>query len=74
MRRSGNEDDLLASTVGEIAPSNEFYDYEAKYLSGTSGLYIPAHLESGVIETIRSTAQKAIRCWAAAAWHGWTSL
>ena len=46
-------------TVGEIAPSNEFYDYEAKYLSGTSGLYIPAHLESGVIETIRSTAQKA---------------
>ena len=55
----GNEDDLLASTVGEIAPSNEFYDYEAKYLSGTSGLYIPAHLESGVIETIRSTAQKA---------------
>lgn len=57
----GNEDDLLASTVGEIAPSNEFYDYEAKYLSGTSGLYIPAHLEDAVIEKIRSTAKKAYK-------------
>lgn len=55
----GNEDDLLASTVGEIAPSNEFYDYEAKYVSGTSGLYIPAHLDSAVIKKIRSTAKKA---------------
>ena len=57
----GNEDDLLASTVGEIAPSNEFYDYDAKYISGTSGLYIPAHLEDAVIEKIRSTAKKAYK-------------
>lgn len=50
-----------ASSVGEIAASAEFYDYDDKYKSGTSQLYIPAHLDSEVIEEIRSIAQRAYR-------------
>ena len=53
-------DDPIASTVGEVLPCNEFYDYEAKYLSGDSSeVIIPARLPSEVIETIRSYAIKA---------------
>lgn len=56
----GNNE-LLASVVGEIAPSNEFYDYDAKYLSGSSELYIPAHVSDEVSEEIRKTAKKAYK-------------
>ena len=35
-------DDPIASVPGEIMPSREFYDYEAKYLDGSSRLAIPA--------------------------------
>lgn len=55
-------DDPIASTVGEVLPCNEFYDYEAKYLSGDSSeVIIPARLPSEVIETIRSYAIKAFK-------------
>ena len=47
------------SCVGEILPSAEFYDYEAKYLSGTSRLAIPAELSDQQSDFIRSTALKA---------------
>ena len=47
------------SCVGEILPSAEFYDYEAKYLSGTSRLAIPAELSGQQSDFIRSTALKA---------------
>lgn len=50
-----------ASTVGEIAAAAEFYDYDDKYNSGKSQLYIPAHLDEEVIEEIRSTAARAYR-------------
>lgn len=50
-----------ASLVGEIAASAEFYDYDDKYKSGTSQLYIPAHLSDEVMEEIRSTASRAYR-------------
>ncbi|WP_312695069.1 D-alanine--D-alanine ligase family protein [Caproiciproducens sp.] len=50
-----------ASTVGEIAASAEFYDYDDKYKSGKSQLYIPAHLDETVMEEIRSTAVRAFR-------------
>lgn len=56
----GNSE-LLASVVGEIAPSNEFYDYDAKYLSGSSELYIPAHISEEISEKIRETAKKAYK-------------
>jgi D-alanine-D-alanine ligase len=35
-------DDPIASIAGEIIPSREFYDYEAKYVSDDSRLLIPA--------------------------------
>lgn len=50
-----------ASLVGEIAASAEFYDYDDKYKSGTSQLYIPAHLDEAVMEEIRNTACRAYR-------------
>ena len=33
-----------ASTVGEIAPTQEFYTFDAKYKDESSRLYIPAHI------------------------------
>src|SRR5262249_5855759 len=39
----GNED-VEASVPGEIIPSREFYDYEAKYVDEDSRLLIPAPL------------------------------
>lgn len=56
----GNET-AFASVPGEIVASNEFYDYEAKYLSGTSGLYIPAHISEEKAEELRAIALKAYR-------------
>lgn len=50
-----------ASVIGEIAASAEFYDYDDKYNSGKSQLYIPAHLEEEVMEEIRKTAARAYR-------------
>jgi D-alanine-D-alanine ligase len=40
-------DDPIASVAGEIIPSREFYDYDAKYASEDSRLLIPAPLSSG---------------------------
>lgn len=50
-----------ASLVGEIAATAEFYDYDDKYVSGTSQLYIPAHLDKAVMDEIRATATRAYR-------------
>lgn len=51
----------IASVVGEIAPSNEFYDYEAKYISDNSNLYIPAHISDQTSDEIREVAVKAYK-------------
>ena len=56
----GNEEPK-AALVGEIAASADFYDYDDKYINGTSQLYIPAHLEEQVMEEIRKTACRAYR-------------
>lgn len=57
----GNNDPM-ASGVGEIVPSHEFYDYEAKYFDdGKSILIIPANLEEDKVEEIRSIAVKAYK-------------
>ncbi len=37
-------DEPIASVVGEVIASNEFYDYNAKYLDNKSQVIIPAHL------------------------------
>ncbi|MBQ6381902.1 MAG: D-alanine--D-alanine ligase [Clostridia bacterium] len=51
-----------ASTVGEILPVNEFYDYDAKYISGTTDLAIPArNITEAQIEAVRESAIKAYK-------------
>ncbi len=55
-------DEPEASTVGEIVPCNEFYDYTAKYNSGDeSKVIIPADLPQKTIEEIRYYAVKAFK-------------
>jgi D-alanine-D-alanine ligase len=54
-------DDPKASVVGEIVPGNEFYDYEAKYLSEGSALVIPARLSKAETKRIREMAVAAFR-------------
>jgi D-alanine-D-alanine ligase len=50
-----------ASVPGEIVPSNEFYDYDAKYVDGKSRDVIPAKLPVRVAAAIRKTAVQAFR-------------
>lgn len=45
-----------ASVPGEIVPSNEFYDYDAKYVDGASTLIIPAELSPALVEKIQTMA------------------
>jgi D-alanine-D-alanine ligase len=52
-------DTPLASIPGEIVPSNEFYDYAAKYLDWKSELLIPAPIPDEIAEQIRELAVKA---------------
>lgn len=54
-------DEPVASVPGEVVPSNEFYDYAAKYLDGESGLLIPAPIPDRTAETIRQLAVAAYR-------------
>lgn len=48
-----------ASVVGEIIPTAEFYDFDAKYVTGTTKLQIPADLPEQVSEQIRDYAVRA---------------
>ncbi len=45
-----------ASVPGEVVPANEFYDYDAKYISGGSKTVIPAKLSDKVASEIRKQA------------------
>lgn len=55
-------DEPVASTVGEVVPCNEFYDYEAKYQSGDSStVIIPARLPDDTIRKIREYAVRAFK-------------
>ena len=54
-------DDPLASCPGEIIPSNEFYDYEAKYVDGKSEEVIPAQLSKQLIKEIQAIAIQAYK-------------
>ena len=42
-----------ASVAGEVIPSREFYDYEAKYLDDRSQVIIPADLPAATVEEVR---------------------
>ncbi|MBP0968914.1 MAG: D-alanine--D-alanine ligase [Oscillospiraceae bacterium] len=51
----------VASVLGEVAPAEGFYDYDSKYVNGTSGLFIPARITEEKAEEIRSIAVKVYR-------------
>ena len=53
----GNEEPI-ASVCGEIDSGAEFYDYEAKYITDSAQLYIPARIEADVAERVRRNAVK----------------
>ena len=58
----GNHHNAVASDVlGEIVPVREMYDYEGKYLDGSTRLYIPARIPGDQTELIRKTAVAAYR-------------
>ena len=54
-------DDPKASVLGEIIPSNEFYDYDAKYVDGKTAAYIPAPMPSALTKRIRFMAIEAYK-------------
>lgn len=54
-------DDPIASTVGEVIPCNEFYDYKAKYIDNNSKIIIPADLPIATINDIRDYAVRAFK-------------
>ena len=56
----GNED-VIASSVGEIKAADEFYSYDAKYNNQESRTEIPADLPKDIIEEIRKQAVKAFK-------------
>jgi len=55
----GSTDAPETSVLGEIVPSNEFYDYEAKYIDGRSQALIPAPLPLATAANIRKMAASA---------------
>ena len=54
-------DDPVAACVGEILPTAEFYDYDAKYNDASTGLAIPADLPPAVTEAVRAEAVAVYR-------------
>jgi len=54
-------DNPVASVAGEVIPSNEFYDYDAKYVDGKSTVVIPAKLPGRTIKQLQEYAVDAFR-------------
>lgn len=54
-------DSPIASVVGEIVSSGEFYDYRAKYIDNKSKAIIPADIPEETANTIRDYAVKAFK-------------
>jgi len=54
-------DEPRASVPGEIVSSNEYYDYNAKYVDGKSVMIIPADIPPETAEEARAMAIRAFR-------------
>ena len=54
-------DEPDASVPGEVIPSREFYDYEAKYIDAGSKTEIPADLPEEIADTVRQCRSKRSR-------------
>ena len=57
----GNDSPAASDVIGEIVPVRALYDYEGKYLDGSTDLYIPARLGEEQTQTIRRYAVEAYR-------------
>ena len=53
--------EVLTSCVGEIAPSQEFYTYSAKYDDEGTALYIPARISDAASAEVRRCAERIYR-------------
>ena len=53
--------EITVSCVGEIITSNNFYDYNTKYVDNTAKLEIPAKISSEIEDEIKERAKKAFR-------------
>ncbi len=56
----GNNE-VKASIAGEIKPAKDFYDYEDKYINGSSTYDIPANINEIDMENIRKMAVEAFK-------------
>ncbi len=54
-------DEPISSVCGEVLPSNEFYDYNAKYINENTKLLIPAKIDNKTQEKIRKIAVTAFK-------------
>ena len=54
-------DDPQASIPGEIVPTHDFYDYEAKYLDDSTQLLVPAPVEDEEVRTLQAMSIRAFR-------------
>ncbi len=53
--------ELFGRAVGEIEPGSRFYDYDTKYKSQTSRIFIPARLPCAKIAEVRGYAKRLFR-------------
>ena len=54
-------DEPIVSVAGEVVPSNEFYDYDAKYVDGKSKAVIPAPLPKEIARKVQDTAVESFK-------------
>lgn len=54
-------DEPKASIAGEVAPANEFYDYNAKYINENSRITIPAAISKSTLKKIQTLAVQAFQ-------------
>jgi D-alanine-D-alanine ligase len=54
-------DDVAASIPGEVVPSKDWYDYQAKYLGGESRILIPAPIAPALADQVRDMAIRAFK-------------
>ena len=54
-------DEPVASVAGQILPSREFYDYEAKYIDDSTRLAIPAPLDPALMKRVQEVAVAAYK-------------
>ncbi|MEA5012071.1 MAG: D-alanine--D-alanine ligase family protein [Angelakisella sp.] len=55
----GNYQPKASSVIGEIVPKRDLYDYEGKYVDGSTDLYIPARISTEQTDLVRAMAVRA---------------